>query len=605
MNEPEDYSDADDEGEMPSNPVIHSPDHNDDTSTSRHSESSDLMSETDGVLTSEHLDYDGSDDEPFPSPSDDDSDPAELDNTSKPLSPKDKHLKPLVEKLIRSGHQGPAIITILSQTYGITIKPRTLSRKRKQWGLRRCDLGQATIPAPLTPEVRGSILSSHSKGMNLKEIHARLYKETGVEVHARTVQRYLKKLNLKLLPDDLSEGRVTMDQVYDAINDIRKNLLQSNTGYRRMRTMLMRQHNIRIPQVVVYDALKQVDPEGMGERVRQSCKRRVYRTLGPNHIWSCDGHNKLKPFGLTVYGFIDAWSRKILGMYVHVTNNDPRHIAVYFLHIVSKAGGIPFKVTSDHGTETITMAAHQMCLSYQYTDITLEEAEDRMHFTKSTHNQKIEQLWSQMMKQHNQTIKNDIVEEMNSGGYDAEDGVQKLLFKFLWIPVLQSSVDIWVDSYNHHRKRFDKNTTLPTACTPDFSYSTPEFFHTTDQLVKVPSHHIDGLMQESYPDVQEMFAHTPPDFHEVASTIMAELGYEFCNIDPGGIEQFVDIFVILDRKGLILLTVLSIIGDRKIRDIFVILSIALIALAAILSIVTDRLNVHPSSYPIDHNGSED
>ncbi|POW18314.1 hypothetical protein PSHT_05944 [Puccinia striiformis] len=612
------------------------------------------MSETDGVLTSEHSDYDGSDDEPFHHPLMMILIQPSWTTHQSLFCPKTAS-EATSQKLIKV----QAIITILSQTYGITIKPRTLSRKRNEWGLRRCDLGQATIPAPLTPEVRGSILSSHSKGMNLKEIHARLYKETGVEVHARTVQRYLKKLNLKLLPDDLSEGRVTMDQVYDAINDIRKNLLQSNTGYRRMRTVLMRQHNICIPQVVVYDALKQVDPEGMGERVHQSCKRRVYRTLGPNHIWSCDGHDKLKPFGLTVYGFIDAWSRKILGMYVHVTNNDPRHIAVYFLHIVSKAGGIPFKVTSDHGTETITMAAHQMCLSYQYTDITLEEAEDRMHFTKSTHNQKIEQLWSQMMKQHNQTIKNDIVEEMNSGGYDAEDGVQKLLFKFLWIPVLQSSVDIWYTGVLPHN----------------------------NQLVKVPSHHIDGLMQESYPDVQEMFAHTPPDFHEVASTIMAELGYEFCNIDPGVlirlnsksillstardrdlststysspidqtdfdsststysspidqtdcdsststftriafislsivsvsdlstslylffycIEQFVDIFVILDRKGLILLTVLSIIGDRKIRDIFVILSIALIALAAILSIVTDRLHVHPSSYPIDHNGSED
>ncbi|KAI9620766.1 hypothetical protein H4Q26_013436 [Puccinia striiformis f. sp. tritici PST-130] len=53
-----------------------------------------------------------------------------------------------------------------------------------------------------------------------------------------------------------------------------------------------------------------------------------------------------------------------------------------------------------------------------------------------------------------------------------------------------------------------------------------------------------------------------------------------------------------DRKGLILLTVLSIIGDRKIRDIFVILSIALIALAAILSIVTDRLHLRPSSHPM-------
>ncbi|KNF03162.1 hypothetical protein PSTG_03749 [Puccinia striiformis f. sp. tritici PST-78] len=351
MNETEDYSDADDEGEMPSNPIIHSPDHNDNTSTSCHSESSDLMSETDGVLTSEHSDYDGSDDEPFSSPSDDDSDPAELDNTSKPLLPKGKHLKPLVKKLI---------------------KPRTLSRKRNKWGLRRCDLGQANIPAPLTPEVRGSILSSHQR--NEPEGDSRRYQETWVEVHTRTVQRYLKKLNLKLLPDDLSEGRVAMDQVYDAINDIRKNLLQSNTGYHQMRTVLMRQHNICI--LIVYDALKQVDLEGMGERVHQSCKRCVYRTLGPNHIWSCDGHDKLKPFGLTVYGFIDAWSRKILGMYVHVTNNNPRHIAVCFLHIVSKAGGIPFKVTSDHGTKTITMAAHQMCLSYQYTDITLEEVKD-------------------------------------------------------------------------------------------------------------------------------------------------------------------------------------------------------------------------------------
>ncbi|KAI9629293.1 hypothetical protein KEM48_013087 [Puccinia striiformis f. sp. tritici PST-130] len=167
------------------------------------------------VLTSEHSDYDGSDDEPFSSPSDDDSDPAELDNTSKPLLPKGKHLKPLVKKLIKVLQ---SLLSFLKRTDHH--KAPDFIPEEKQVGLRRCDLGQANIPAPLTPEVQGSILSSHQR--NEPEGDSRRYQETWVEVHTRTVQRYLKKLNLKLLPDDLSEGRVAMDQVYDAINDIRK-----------------------------------------------------------------------------------------------------------------------------------------------------------------------------------------------------------------------------------------------------------------------------------------------------------------------------------------------------------------------------------------------
>jgi hypothetical protein len=79
---------------------------------------------------------------------------------------------------------------------------------------------------------------------------------------------------------------------------------------------------------MVYKILKDIDPEGMKAWLRQTCKRRVFHTYGPNHIWSCDGHDKLKRFGIIVYGFIDAWSQKILGMFVHVTNNDPRHVGV-------------------------------------------------------------------------------------------------------------------------------------------------------------------------------------------------------------------------------------------------------------------------------------
>ncbi|EFP88131.1 uncharacterized protein PGTG_12578 [Puccinia graminis f. sp. tritici CRL 75-36-700-3] len=103
----------------------------------------------------------------------------------------------------------------------------------------------------------------------------------------------------------------------------------------------------------------------------------------PNHIWACDGHNKLKPFGITIYEFIDAWSQNILGIFVQVINNDLCHAACYFLHLASKAGGLLLKLTSDYGTKIIDMAELQMHLSQTYDGITTKEASDCKNFTKS------------------------------------------------------------------------------------------------------------------------------------------------------------------------------------------------------------------------------
>ncbi|KAI9618789.1 hypothetical protein H4Q26_012043 [Puccinia striiformis f. sp. tritici PST-130] len=126
-----------------------------------------------------------------------------------------------------------------------------------------------------------------------------------------------------------------------------------------------------------------------------------------------------------------------------------------------------------------------MMLSHRFGGITLEEATKRMHHTKSTHNQKIKCLWSQMMRQHNRSIIDHLMDRVDDHSYNMQDPIQKLLFLFLWIPIFQSSANIWVDLNNHARKRKDKTISLPGGCTPNFSYSTPEAFHTVDQLVPV------------------------------------------------------------------------------------------------------------------------
>ncbi|KAA1103284.1 hypothetical protein PGT21_012718 [Puccinia graminis f. sp. tritici] len=222
----------------------------------------------------------------------------------------------------------------------------------------------------------------------------------------------------------------------------------------------------------------------------------------------------------------EDWSRKVLGMFVHVTNNDPRHIGVYFLHLATRIGGIPLKVTTDFGSETVEMSTWQMYLSYHHGTkdsrrLSFEEASSHMHFTKSTRNQRIESLWSQMMKQHNRSIIDHILTQIKNGVYDPEDQVQL--------------VDVWVDLQNHSQKQQDHSISTPTACTPDFAYSTPEAFKSTDQLVRVPPEHVQSLLNHKYPDIERMFTHTPAWFHEVATAIMAAFSITFDQITVGNV----------------------------------------------------------------------
>ena len=63
----------------------------------------------------------------------------------------------------------------------------------------------------------------------------------------------------------------------------------------------------------------------------------------------------------------------------------------------------------------------------------------------------------------------------------------------------------------------------PTACTPNFSYSTPEAFGSTDQLVPILSQNIQSHLQANYQEIDQMFTHTPGWFHEVAIAIMDAL----------------------------------------------------------------------------------
>ena len=120
--------------------------------------------------------------------------------------------------------------------------------------------------------------------------------------------------------------------------------------------------------------------------------RRKYISQGPNYAWHIDGHDKLKPFGFSIHGCLDGFSRKVLWLEVGPTNKMPEVVAKYYLDTVKDSGGVPVKVKADDGTEhALIEPIHIFLRSLNADD---EESMESFRIISSPQNQRIEAYWS-------------------------------------------------------------------------------------------------------------------------------------------------------------------------------------------------------------------
>jgi hypothetical protein len=78
-------------------------------------------------------------------------------------------------------------------------------------------------------------------------------------------------------------------------------------------------------------ATKILDEQGVDSRKpgmkRKRGERKVPLVLGPNHLWSIDGHDKLRNYGIEIYAGIDAYSRRIIWSYCGNSNRTQASVA--------------------------------------------------------------------------------------------------------------------------------------------------------------------------------------------------------------------------------------------------------------------------------------
>ena len=75
------------------------------------------------------------------------------------------------------------------------------------------------------------------------------------------------------------------------------------SGYRHVwHSLQLKGH--QVPRKKVETILRELDPDGCQQRKEHKLKRREYHNPGPNAVWHADGYDKLKPYGLSFYGWL-------------------------------------------------------------------------------------------------------------------------------------------------------------------------------------------------------------------------------------------------------------------------------------------------------------
>ena len=228
-----------------------------------------------------------------------------------------------------------------------------------------------------------------TKGFTFLELQEFLRDCHQQTISLSTIKRHLKKLNLFRRPVE----RIRTDDA-TLLAAVREKLSgsESNIGYRRVWAHL-RKTGSKVRQEHVHRAVLQYNPDGVSRRKRRKLRRRKYFSAGPNYSWHIDGHGKLKPFGFSLHGCIDGFSRRLIWFEVSSSNKKPEIIGKFYLDAVIQLRSIPKKLKMDDGTEHAIIQLSHIFLRDSVGD---NNSVNSFSIVPSTHNQQIEAYWSKL-----------------------------------------------------------------------------------------------------------------------------------------------------------------------------------------------------------------
>lgn len=255
----------------------------------------------------------------------------------------------------------------------------------------------------------------------------------------------------------------------------------------------MENYDLTVKRDTVYRILQIADPEGVQARLGKRLKRREYKSPGPNFIFHVDGYDKLKPFGFSIHGAIDGFSRKIMWLELATTNKNPKVTAYYYLQTLKKLGYMPSVIRTDRGTENVWIEALHTALRSNHND---DFAGLRSYMCgKSTHNQRIESWWGTGLRKHTVDWYINLFKSMVSRNmFDGSDlHVECLRFSFG--PVIKNDLVNCKNLWNQHKIRKQQGQNF-FGGKPDVMYHDPGKFNARECKKEIDVTKIDNLIHK-------------------------------------------------------------------------------------------------------------
>ena len=281
------------------------------------------------------------------------------------------------------------------------------------------------------------------------------------------------------------------------------------SGYRKV-WHILKNKGLPVKRNTVMNILKELDPEAVTGRRKHKLKRRVYSVPGPDFLWHIDGYDKLKPFGFSVHGCIDGYSRRLIWLEVSSTNKKPEVIAKFYMDAVKQVGGVPSRIRADDGSEMSTIEPIQIALRLAHDDEFSGEAS--FLIGTSPANQKIECYWSQLTKEKPLWWRIFFKELSSYGFIDSSNILVIEALRYCFMDLIRKDIEDVAVRWNQHLIAPSKNSILPRG-KPDCLYFLPEKNNTFSYKKTVSE---EDIAYFDDPRFAETTRDNDPDFVEFA-----------------------------------------------------------------------------------------
>jgi hypothetical protein len=377
-----------------------------------------------------------------------------------------------LQQLKNEGSTMAELVAYLSER-GIQTSLRTLERRFQAWGIRE-RTGQ-----PITDALANRVKDIYrSSLLSDSEIASKIAEEEGLSLSPWQVSKIRRQHGLlrRIRSTDLASQQ--RSKTHDLVHTMLVNGPGRSFGQRWTVTYLRARLGHRARRHDVANALKELAPRGVASRIPGKRKERLqnYITPGVNHHWSCDGHDKLARYGIQLYAAIDAYSRKIIWFYVGNANRSQYSVGNQYLQAVRAFGRAPKFLRTDHGTETVLLAAIHLTFYLESLaaegmdpdDVDDIQALSKCYiYGKSTANIRIESTWRQIRDRVTGKWLRLFGLMEASELYLDSLVADRIVLLFVFMPLIRYELNEFVQVKNEHPIRRQRNRELHVPGIPN------------------------------------------------------------------------------------------------------------------------------------------